>query len=139
MYIDCKNIKGSYLQDLEELKDITPNYEFDEDVNKDEPDQENTENNNTYAPPSIITKLDETKESKKLGSAEQIFNKIRWDPKYDTSMFTVGYLDRFIGVMEMSFDKFIVNPDPIPFHRIYFFKLNDQIVWDREKKINLLE
>jgi len=140
MFIEIKNVKGLFLKDLEEYQVINHTNEIVEDQEQNNPIEDNNNNEqNNNQPITVITKVDETKESKKLGSAEDVFNKIRWDPKYDTTMFTVGYMDRFVGIIELSFEKFVKNPDPIPFHRIYIFKLNDQVVWDRDKKINLLD
>jgi hypothetical protein len=48
------------------------------------------------------------------------------------SIYTIGYIDRFSGLLEMPLPRFMQSSD-IPPHRIMFFKKTDgdQLVWDR--------
>lgn len=39
---------------------------------------------------------------------------------------------------EVAFNDFR-KVDFVPWHRVWYFKLKGQIVWDREKRINLLK
>jgi len=134
MFIKCSHIKRSKIGELVDFKGYGETVLLN--VGDDE-DEDNPGNNVDLT--QKITEIDETTAvNKPLGSAEDVFNKIMWDPKYESTLFTVGYLDRFTGIMELRFDKFKNNPDQIPFHRIYYFKLNDKIVWDRENKINYI-
>jgi uncharacterized protein (UPF0248 family) len=93
----------------------------------------------------------------KLRTSENVFSKILWTYGPDEiDTITVGYLDRFRGILEEPFRKFAIkrnftfDPDGrpyketdsvnnelfTPFHRVYFFKKNGQIIWDRETKVN---
>jgi uncharacterized protein (UPF0248 family) len=102
-------------------------------------------------------------------------NRVLWDPSLDHAEFTVGYEDRFRGMLEkplVSFKKARLrslclaaprarelaasgrvpvsltrsfapraaqdktDDEFIPFHRIWYFKRNGDIVWDREKRID---
>lgn len=71
---------------------------------------------------------------KKLRTSEDVFNRIKWDSRFDSSDFLIGYEDRFKGLLEVPFDDFDV--ENIPFHRIWVIKKNGEIVWDRENKID---
>jgi len=73
----------------------------------------------------------------KLRTSEDIYNQIKWDPEYDSSTCLIGYMDRFEGMHEISFEEW-PNSD-IPFHRVWYFKLGDKIVWDRKKREDLLK
>jgi uncharacterized protein (UPF0248 family) len=73
----------------------------------------------------------------KLIPSDKIINKIKWDKKYNIEELTIGYIDRFIGIQEANMEEF--ETTEIPKHRIVYLKLNDQIIWDREKKIYLLK
>jgi len=73
-------------------------------------------------------------QSQKLKGADQIVNRIKWDKKQNMNEFTVGYDDRFLGIMDIPFVEFALKAD-IPSHRIYYFKRNGEIVWDRTNKI----
>lgn len=73
--------------------------------------------------------------------SEFIFQRLKWDASIDKSRVTIGYLDRFKGIQEIAFGEFKGVHDDlegIPQHRIRYFKIDDQVVWDREKKIDLL-
>ena len=77
----------------------------------------------------------------KLRSSEAIANQIKWDPRFNSSEFSVVYEDRFLGMMEIGFDAFAQMDDEtrVPFHRIWMFKRKGVVVWDREKRLDLLQ
>lgn len=66
-----------------------------------------------------------------------IFNRILWDPELQSSSWTVGWLDRFDGVLECPVSDFNLDGE-IPFHRIRYFKRDGVIVWDRVRRIDRL-
>jgi uncharacterized protein (UPF0248 family) len=51
-------------------------------------------------------------------------------------------LDRIEGIKEIKFESFKrIHEDSelgIPFHRIRYFKMNGDILWDRERRIDLI-
>jgi len=51
--------------------------------------------------------------------------------------YTVVYEDRMVGSLECPIDVFLASHD-IPFHRIYMFKANGEICWDRRNKYTTL-
>lgn len=73
-------------------------------------------------------------QKKKLRTSEDVFNRIKWDGRLDSSDFSVGYEDRFKGLLEVPFDDF--DAENIPFHRIWVIRKNGEIIWDRENKID---
>jgi uncharacterized protein (UPF0248 family) len=84
----------------------------------------------------------EEDEKVKLKGADIIFQRIKWDEAIDKKEVIIGYLDRFKGIMEINFNDFKgVHEDykeGIPLHRIRYYKINNKIVWDREKRVDLL-
>ncbi|XP_019348191.1 leukocyte receptor cluster member 9 isoform X2 [Alligator mississippiensis] len=74
-----------------------------------------------------------------MKTAEDVISRILWDPLLDPSSFSVGYLDRFLGVLEEPFTAFswedLVSAGPgvlaVPQHRIRYFKYCGRMVWDR--------
>jgi len=61
----------------------------------------------------------------------------------DPNEFVIGYLDRFTGIKEIEFKDFrtkdgIAAVTFIPFHRVVYFKRKGEIVWDKQKRLDLL-
>ena len=79
-----------------------------------------------------------------MKTATDVINRIQWDEKLKPEHFTVGYLDRFLGIVENLFTSFdwedVTSVDPailaIPKHRIQYFKYNDEVVWDKSKRLD---
>lgn len=55
--------------------------------------------------------------SKKFKPSDQIINRILWDPIFKKEEFTVGYEDRFLGIMEITLSDFVLSTDK-KMHRI---------------------
>jgi len=73
----------------------------------------------------------------KLRTSEAIYNQIKWDPEFDSSQCIIGYMDRFEGMQEISFEEWPTAD--IPFHRVWYFKLNGKVVWNRKNREDLLK
>lgn len=79
-----------------------------------------------------------------MRTASDVISRILWDPDLRIEEFTVGYLDRFVGVIEKSFSAFSwedlssVGADvlAVPKHRIQYFKYQQEIVWDKTKQLD---
>ena len=71
---------------------------------------------------------------KKFVGGDHIINRVLWDKQHDQKEFTVGYEDRFLGLLEMPFDEFIESE--VPRHRLKYFKKSGHLMWDRSKRIN---
>ena len=81
---------------------------------------------------------------KSMKTASDVISRIQWDDDLPTEDFTVGYLDRFVGIVEKSFNSFswedIASVDystlAIPKHRIQYFKYKDTVVWDKRSRLD---
>ncbi|KAK2844680.1 hypothetical protein Q5P01_011339 [Channa striata] len=93
------------------------------------------------------TKCTEGKELDKkprMRTADDVISRILWDPLVDASEFVVGYLDRFLGVVERPFGDFNWDTSPcdcdysaelaLPRHRIQYFTYRGHRVWDRHSR-----
>ncbi|RNA21173.1 poly(A) polymerase [Brachionus plicatilis] len=77
----------------------------------------------------------------KFKGSDSIFQRIKWDQQIDKNQVVIGYVDRFVGIKEIKFNEFKgvhEDRDGVPLHRFRYFKINDKIVWDREKKLDLI-
>lgn len=79
-------------------------------------------------------KIGSGKQKMKVGS--KILHNIIYSTKFDASDFAVGYLDRFLGILEIPATEFYSSE--IPKHRIQYFKKGADIVWDRRTRIDLI-
>ena len=91
-------------------------------------------------------------QSKKLPmkTADDVISRIEWDERLDKRFFRVGYIDRFLGLQEKSFLDFDFQVDlstisdrhsnilAIPKHRIQYFKYNNEIIWDKDTRTDLM-
>ncbi|CAF1133914.1 unnamed protein product [Rotaria magnacalcarata] len=85
-----------------------------------------------------------------MKTAEDVISRVEWDGLLDKRLFRVGYVDRFLGMQEKSFDDFDFKVDlstvsdrhssilAIPKHRIQYFKYNNEIIWDKETRTDLM-
>ncbi len=71
---------------------------------------------------SIIEKKSQFK------SSEFVYDLIKWDPTIDKSQISIGYFKS-----EIKFNEFIDDRN-----HIKYFKVNEKIVWDCDKKIDIL-
>ncbi|XP_078233153.1 leukocyte receptor cluster member 9 [Pogona vitticeps] len=74
-----------------------------------------------------------------MKTAEDVISRLLWDAQVPAEHFSVGYLDRFLGIVEQPFNAFswedLTSAGPavlaIPKHRIQYFKYRDRTVWDK--------
>lgn len=79
-----------------------------------------------------------------MKTANDVINRIQWDEEINKEFITVGYLDRFLGLKECSFNTFdwgdIVLADlgalAVPEHRIAYFKYKNEIIWDKKSRMD---
>lgn len=80
----------------------------------------------------------------RLTPSHEIYERIMHDPNAEKEFFVIGYLDRFTGIKEVEFTKFVTLENErfyntsIPFHRIRHFKYKGNVVWDRESRLDLI-
>uniref|UniRef100_A0A8C3X6Z6 Leukocyte receptor cluster member 9 n=1 Tax=Catagonus wagneri TaxID=51154 RepID=A0A8C3X6Z6_9CETA len=82
-----------------------------------------------------------------LRTAAAVIQRIRWDPRLDPADFSVGYVDRFLGVREEPFLSFCwdeplaaLGPGvlAVPQHRVRYFRFRGSLVWDRASRTDLV-
>lgn len=78
-------------------------------------------------------------EKQKMATSWEIYNRIIWDSRLDSSVFMIGYEDRISksGIREKPLVNWAVDGD-IPWHRIQYISCKDIIVWDREQHLDLI-
>lgn len=77
-----------------------------------------------------------TKSKIKFKPGFEIYNRILWDDDLNPADFIMVVKDRIEGLKELSLMGF--DPEEVPWHRVVQFKKDDEIVWDRENKIDLI-
>ncbi|CAF1596974.1 unnamed protein product, partial [Rotaria sp. Silwood1] len=95
----------------------------------------------TKKPMETTTIEDVSTMSNKFRGADLIFNRIQHDKSIDRSQVIIGYEDRFTGIYEIAFNEFKKVHEHeygVPMHRIRYFKINECIVWDRTRKLDIL-
>ena len=87
---------------------------------------------------------EELSKKQRMRPATEVISRIQWDPDLPAGDFTVGYLDRFTGIIEKPFDAFYwedissvgATVLAIPRHRIQYFKYRNEIVWDKRVQLD---
>ncbi|XP_030250311.1 leukocyte receptor cluster member 9 isoform X1 [Sparus aurata] len=86
----------------------------------------------------------EVNKKPRMRTADDVISRILWDASADSSEFVVGYVDRFLGVLERPFNDFNWDTNPcdcdystelaLPRHRIQYFTYRGHRVWDRHSR-----
>ena len=79
---------------------------------------------------SCEAQYEKNKKKPPMKTADDVIKRLQWDPKLPKEYFVIGYLDRFLGVVEENFTTFswenLASVDydvlAIPQHRIQYFK-----------------
>uniref|UniRef100_H3AYG4 Leukocyte receptor cluster member 9 n=2 Tax=Latimeria chalumnae TaxID=7897 RepID=H3AYG4_LATCH len=74
-----------------------------------------------------------------MKTAEDVIHRLQWDAGLPKGAFSVGYLDRFLGIIEKPFEAFswedLASVDhtvlAVPKHRIQYFKYKERVVWEK--------
>ncbi len=62
---------------------------------------------------------------------------IRWDPRFDPGEVVIGYDAHDLGMLEVPFEAFVPDGE-IPWHRVWYFRAGDLVLWDRRERIDRL-
>ncbi|XP_032375211.1 leukocyte receptor cluster member 9 isoform X2 [Etheostoma spectabile] len=115
-------------------------------VSSDQSDKQDGEKMEKHKNKATKPKYEEKEVNKKprMRTADDVISRILWDPSVDGSEFAVGYVDRFLGVLERPFNEFNWDTDPcdcdysselaLPRHRIQYFTYRGHRVWDRHSR-----
>lgn len=87
---------------------------------------------------------DTSKKKLPLRTAGDVRKRIQWDESLQREHFTIGYLDRFEGIVEKPFTDFVwkdladaeLDDLAIPEHRIHYFKYKERKVWDKDLRLD---
>ena len=93
--------------------------------------------------------IEETRHSKlpSMKTAADVISRLLWDEQLPIDKFTVGYVDRFKGVLEQPFTAFcwedLASVDDfevlaIPQHRIQYFKYSGSKVWEKATRLDVI-
>ncbi|MDC0721237.1 poly(A) polymerase [Nannocystis bainbridge] len=78
------------------------------------------------------------RERQGLRPVQDVVGRLRFDAAFDVRQFVVGYEERFAGVREAPLAEFLAGDNEIPWHRIFFIKAGELVVWDRRARIDLV-
>ncbi|MCX4512632.1 RNA repair domain-containing protein [Streptomyces sp. NBC_01619] len=73
-----------------------------------------------------------------MRTSEEIYHRVRWDPRFDPARFVMGIHQRSAAPKRMPLDDF----DPageIPWHRVIFFEADGEVVWDRSAGVDRID
>ena len=82
-----------------------------------------------------------------MKTAADVISRLQWDKQLPIEKFTVGYVDRFQGVLEQPFTAFcwedLASVDDyevlaIPQHRIQYFKYSGLKVWEKATRLDVI-
>jgi len=90
--------------------------------------------------------VDKFEKKKRMKTAEDVIKRLQWDPLLPQESFVIGYLDRFLGVIEENFTTFtwedLASVDyevlAIPQHRIQYFKYKNEKVWNKSERLDIV-
>merc|ERR1711892_1361242 len=91
-------------------------------------------------------KSDKSKKKPPMKTADDVIKRLQWDPMLPQEYFVIGYLDRFLGVVEENFTTFswenLASVDydllAIPQHRVQYFKYKTEKVWDKAQRLDMV-
>ncbi|MGW0669033.1 poly(A) polymerase [Streptomyces sp. NPDC002746] len=65
-----------------------------------------------------------------MRTSEDIYHRVRWDPRFDPARFVLGVAQRGRDPKRVPLERFTPGGD-IPWHRVLFFEADGEVVWDR--------
>ena len=73
-----------------------------------------------------------------MRTSEEIYHRVRWDPRFDPTRFTLGILVRGAPPKRLPLTSFVPGGD-IPWHRVLFVEADGEVVWDRTAGVDRLD
>ncbi|MFE3639975.1 poly(A) polymerase [Streptomyces sp. NPDC059169] len=73
-----------------------------------------------------------------MRTSEEIYHRVRWDPRFDPARFVMGIHQRGAGPKRMPLDAFDPGGE-IPWHRVLFFEADGEVVWDRSAGVDRID
>ncbi|HEX8627339.1 MAG TPA: poly(A) polymerase, partial [Catenuloplanes sp.] len=70
-----------------------------------------------------------------MRTSEEIYHRVRWDPRFDPARFVLGVNVRGAEPKRVPLAAFVPGGD-IPWHRVLFVEADGEIVWDRSTGVD---
>ncbi|MFD7788499.1 DUF504 domain-containing protein, partial [Streptomyces nojiriensis] len=65
-----------------------------------------------------------------MHTSDEIYHRVLWDPRFDPERFVMGIAERGAPPKRVLLGDFVPGGE-IPWHRVVFFEVDGQVVWDR--------
>jgi endonuclease/exonuclease/phosphatase family metal-dependent hydrolase/2'-5' RNA ligase/uncharacterized protein (UPF0248 family) len=73
-----------------------------------------------------------------MRTSEDVYHRVRWDPRFDPARFTLGVSRREGGIKRVALSAFVPGGD-IPWHRVVFVEADGEVVWDRASGVDRID
>ncbi|WP_155370253.1 poly(A) polymerase [Catellatospora vulcania] len=73
-----------------------------------------------------------------MRTSEQIYHRVRWDPRFDPERFVLGVRQRGAGPKRVPLPAFKPGGD-VPWHRVMFIEADGVLVWDRATGVDRVD
>lgn len=74
--------------------------------------------------------------SEKFRTSREVYDRIRWDPRFDPRAYVIGYVSHGEAMKEIPFPEFEPGGE-IPWHRVGYVRTQrGEVVWDRNARID---
>ncbi|GAA2074222.1 hypothetical protein GCM10009780_07820 [Actinomadura alba] len=73
-----------------------------------------------------------------MRTSEELYHRIRWDPRFDPARFVLGINVRGAAPQRMPLPAYVPGGD-IPWHRILFVEADGEVVWDRSTGLDRVD
>ncbi|MER5198851.1 poly(A) polymerase [Streptomyces sp. NPDC002755] len=73
-----------------------------------------------------------------MRTSEEIYHRVRWDPRFDPARFVLGINQRGAAPQRMPLPAFVPGGE-IPWHRVLFVEADGEVVWDRATGVDRVD
>ncbi|MFD7572355.1 RNA repair domain-containing protein [Streptomyces sp. NPDC059810] len=73
-----------------------------------------------------------------MHTSDEIYHRVLWDPRFDPQRFVMGIAERGAPPKRVLLADFAPGGE-IPWHRVLFFEVGGQVVWDRASGVDKLD
>lgn len=73
-----------------------------------------------------------------MRTSEEIYHRVRWDPRFDPARFVLGINQRGAAPKRVPLPTYVPGGE-IPWHRVLFVEADGEIVWDRATGVDRID
>ncbi|WP_416981842.1 poly(A) polymerase [Streptomyces sp. T028] len=73
-----------------------------------------------------------------MRTSEEIYHRVRWDPRFDPARFVLGINQRHAAPKRVPLPAFVPGGE-IPWHRVLFVEADGELVWDRATGVDRID